>query len=67
MPEQVVYDILKVTQEPKNKDLLGKVLNYWISAGPNFSSVVKIGIPIHPGAVKYWKERGVKLPPELIK
>ena len=67
MPELVVYDILKVTQEPKNKDLLGKVLNYWASAGPNFSSVVKIGIPIHPGAAKYWKERGVKLPPELIK
>jgi TRAP-type uncharacterized transport system substrate-binding protein len=67
MPDQAVYDILQVTQEPKNKDLLGKVLNYWISAGPNFSSIEKIGIPIHPGAVKYWKEKGATIPAELIK
>lgn len=67
MPGLVIYDILKVTQEPKNKELLGKVLNYWITAGPKFSSIEKIGIPIHPGAVKFWKEKGVKLPGELIK
>ena len=31
MPDEVVYDILKVTQEPKNKELLGKVVSYWIT------------------------------------
>jgi len=67
MPEQVVYDILQVTQEPKNKELLGKVLNYWVSAGPDFSGMLKVSIPIHAGAVKFWKEKGVKLPAELIK
>ncbi len=67
MPEQVIYDVLKVTQEPKNKELLGKVLNYWLMAGPDFSSIEKIGIPIHAGAVKFWKERGAKIPAELIK
>jgi TRAP transporter TAXI family solute receptor len=67
MPDQVVYDILKVTQEPKNKEVLGKVVNYWLTIGPKFSSLVKVGIPIHPGAVKYWRETGAKIPPELIK
>jgi len=67
MPDEVVYDILKVTQEPKNKEVLGKVLSYWITTGPEFSSLAKIGIPLHPGAVKFWKEKGVKIPPELIK
>jgi len=67
MPEEVVYDMLKVTQEPKNKEVLGKVVSYWITCGPNFSSLVKMGIPLHPGAVKYWKEQGVKIPPELVK
>jgi TRAP-type uncharacterized transport system substrate-binding protein len=67
MPEQVVYDVLKVTQEPKNKELLGKVLNYWLMAGPDFSSIEKIGIPIHAGAVKFWKEKGAKIPAGLIK
>lgn len=67
VPETVVYDMLKVTQDPQNKEVLGKVLNYWLSAGPDFSGLVKMGIPLHPGAVKYWTEKGVKIPPELIK
>jgi TRAP transporter TAXI family solute receptor len=67
MSDQVVYDMLKVTQEPKNKEMLGKILNYWLTASPNFSSLVKVGVPIHPGAVKFWKEKGAKLPPELLK
>ncbi len=67
MPDEVIYDMLKVTQEPKNKEVLGKVLNYWISTGPEFSSLAKMGIPLHPGAVKFWKERGAKLPENLIK
>jgi len=67
MPDEVVYDILKVTQEPKNKEVLGKVVSYWITTGPKFSSLVKMGIPLHPGAVKFWKEKGITLPGELIK
>ena len=51
-----------------NREVLGKVLNYWLSAGPDFSGLVKMGVPLHPGAVKFWQEQeGVKIPPELIK
>ncbi len=67
MSEQAVYDVLKLTQEPKNKELLGKVLNYWVTAGPDFSGMVKVGIPLHAGAAKFWKEKGAKVPAELIK
>lgn len=67
MPDEVVYDILKVTQETKNKEVLGKVVSYWITTGPKFSSLVNVGIPVHPGAVKFWKEKGAKIPAELIK
>jgi len=66
MPEEVVYDMLRVTQDPKNKEVLGKVLSYWITTGPEFSSLVKMGIPLHLGAMKYWKEQGIKIPPEII-
>ena len=67
MPADVIYDVLKMTQEPKNKEVLGKVLNYWTTAGPEFASLARIGIPLHPGAVKFWKEQGVKIPPEIVK
>ncbi len=67
MPDDVIYDILSSTQDPKNKEVLNKVINLWEDAGPDFSVTAKIGIPLHPGAVKFWKEKGVKLPPEIIK
>lgn len=66
MPADVVYDMLKVTQDPKNKDVLGKVLTYWTTAGPKFESLVKMGIPLHPGAIKFWKEKGVSIPSALV-
>jgi TRAP transporter TAXI family solute receptor len=67
MPDQAVYDALKVTQEPKNKEMLTKVMSLWGESGPVFGSIAKMGIPLHPGALKYWQEKGVKLPPELLK
>jgi hypothetical protein len=66
VPSEVVYDMLKVTQDPDNKKQLGQILGHWSSAGPEFASLVKMGIPLHAGAVKYWKEQGIKIPPELI-
>ncbi len=66
VPDAVVYDMLKVTQDPKTKEVLGKVLNYWIAAGPKFDTLVKMGIPLHPGAVRFWREQGVKIPPEIM-
>jgi TRAP transporter TAXI family solute receptor len=67
MPDQAVYDALKVTQEPKNKEMLTKVMSLWGESGPVFGPIAKMRIPLHPGAVRYWQEKGVKLPPELLK
>jgi uncharacterized protein len=67
MPAQAVYDALKVTQEPKNKEMLTKVLSLWGQSGPEFKMLVKVGIPLHAGAIRYWQEKGVKLAPELLK
>lgn len=66
MPSEVIYDILSLTQEPKNKDLLGKVVNYWLTAEPGIASLEKLGVPFHPGAAKYWQEKGVKIPSKLL-
>ena len=67
MPDQAVYDALKVTQDPKNREMLTKVMILWGESGPVFGPVAKMGIPLHPGAIRYWQEKGVKLPPELLK
>ncbi|HBB17381.1 MAG: hypothetical protein A3J94_12400 [Syntrophus sp. RIFOXYC2_FULL_54_9] len=67
MPDQAVYDALKVTQEPKNREMLTKVMKLWGESGPVFGPVAKMGLMLHPGALKYWKEKGAKLPPEMLK
>lgn len=65
--DQVIYDIVKITQKAKNREMLAKGMNSWGVSGPDFRSVVNMGIPTHPGAAKYWTEKGVKLPPELVR
>ncbi len=67
MPDQAVYDALKITQEPKNREMLTKVMKLWGESGPVFGPVAKMGLQLHPGALKYWKEKGAKLPPEMLK
>ena len=67
MPDQAVYDALKITMDPKNKEMLTKVMSLWGEAGPVFAPVAKMGLKLHPGAIKYWQEKGVKLPPEMLK
>ena len=49
MPDELICDMFKDTQEPRNKGALGKVLNYWVIAGPDFSSLVKTGILLRWG------------------
>jgi TRAP transporter TAXI family solute receptor len=66
VPSQVVYDVLSLTQEPKNKEMLGKVVTYWLVAQPGIASLEQVGIPFHPGAAKYWQEKGFKIPAKLI-
>lgn len=65
MTDEAVYDFLKLTQDPINKELLGKIMSFWTSAGPDFGPVAKGGIPLHPGAAKFWLEKGVKVPPNI--
>src|SRR4030043_64378 len=57
--------LIEPTKDEAEK--IGMVMTLWAVSGPEFGPTVKMGIPIHPGAAKYWMEKGVKLPPELLK
>jgi uncharacterized protein len=67
MTDEAAYDFLKLTQDPMNKELLGKIMSFWTTAGPDFGPIAKGGIPLHPGAAKFWSEKGVKVPPAIGK
>ena len=63
---QIVYDMLKVAFDPKNKEFLGKVHRQLKTLSPAFDGMKQMGIPLHAGAVKYYKEKGMSVPAELI-
>lgn len=67
MPDETIYDMLKVTAAPANLKKLAATAAYWKTLNGDFTNLAVLGIPIHPAAARYWKERGVDVPAEVIK
>jgi TRAP transporter TAXI family solute receptor len=61
------YQMLKVAFDPKNADFLAKVHSHLKTLSPTFDGMQNMGIPLHAGAVRYWKEKGLTVPAALIK
>lgn len=60
--EDVVYDLVKTTYA-HDKDLL---MVDKAAAGIRAANVAKMTVPLHPGALKYYKEIGLEIPAGLI-
>jgi TRAP transporter TAXI family solute receptor len=63
---EAVYKMLKVAYDPANKDYLQSVHRQFGGMSAALQPMKGLGIPLHPGAVKYWKEQGRDIPAELI-
>jgi len=67
VPDDVVYEVSRCTYDPKNYDLMVNMAIGWkvglqLTKEPKFLEVMKkSGTKIHPGAAKYWKEKGFKV------
>jgi TRAP-type uncharacterized transport system substrate-binding protein len=67
VPDDVVYEVTRQTYDPKNHDLMVNIAIGWkegfeLAKSPKFIEVMKgIGMKLHPGAARYWKERGFKV------
>lgn len=65
MPDDVVYDMLKIVMDKENNALLAKVQANWSDVSGDFEAVTDLGVPVNKGAAKFWAERGVKMPPGM--
>ena len=63
---EIAYKMLKTAFDPKNKKFLAKVHRQLKTLSPAFDGMKQMGIPLHAGAVKYYKEQGMSIPAELI-
>ena len=65
--DQAVYDMLKTVADPENLKALSAAAGYWKSLSGKFDALKEHKIYVHPAAAKYWRERGQKVPDEVVK
>lgn len=69
VPADIVYQIVKAVMTKKGQEYLPKVhkaTRNIFKLAPGFGSFKAAKIKLHPGVVRYWKEKGVKIPAELL-
>jgi uncharacterized protein len=57
LPDDVVYNAMKIFFTPESKSFLAGVHRNFIPMGDNPAAVKQIGVPYHPGAEKFWKDK----------
>ncbi len=62
-PQDLVYNFIKTYWE--HFDEVVKMAKF-LTAVDRENPLAGIAIPLHPGAYKYWTERGIKIPPQLV-
>jgi hypothetical protein len=67
VPDQAVYDMLKAIADPDNLNTLTSTVSTWKNLSGKFDALKHHKILVHPAAAKYWSERGVKVPSEIVK
>ena len=66
LDKDLVYEMLKVVYDPKNKNYLASVHRQLTTMTPPFNVMLGLKSYLHPGAVKFWKEKGENVPAALI-
>lgn len=67
VPNDIVYEVTRHTYDPKNAGMMVNIAIGWKSGleqakDPEFLKIMKMtGMQIHPGAARYWKEKGFKM------
>ena len=65
VPNDVVYEVARINFSKKGREFLLKVHKGWASGfvtAPDLKGMAAINLKPHPGAERYWKEVGYKLP-----
>lgn len=67
MSDDAIYNMVKIAATPANLKKLASTAGYWKTLSGDFEALKAHKMWVHPAAARYWKERGVNVPAELIK
>ncbi|MCR4426825.1 MAG: TAXI family TRAP transporter solute-binding subunit [Firmicutes bacterium] len=62
VPADTVYQVLKTMYEPANRKRLEDGYPLWKEIDPDLDELKRLGIPLHPGAEKFYREMGIPIP-----
>lgn len=68
VPAKVVYEVTRINYSKAGRNYLSKVHKGWLTGfriAPGLANMAAIGLKLHPGAERYWKEQGHKIPPSI--
>lgn len=59
VPAKAIEDILNLVYQPDIKKRLAAGHKAWAQMEPDIHNFLKLGVPMHPGAVAYYKSKGL--------
>jgi TRAP transporter TAXI family solute receptor len=69
VPDSAVYEVLQTISTPQAKKRLMSVSPKWEALKapdlPKLKGMSQIGLKLHPGAEKYWRGKGLKIPANI--
>jgi len=65
--DQAAYDMLKAIADPDKLKALSSTVSTWKNLSGKFDALTHHKVYVHPGAAKYWNERGAKVPAAIVK
>jgi TRAP-type uncharacterized transport system substrate-binding protein len=67
VPGDIVYELVRHAYDPKNRQLMVSIAKGWeegLDRAKNQEWLERMkaaGVKIHPGAARFWRERGLKV------
>ncbi|MFQ5894936.1 MAG: TAXI family TRAP transporter solute-binding subunit [Nitrospinota bacterium] len=68
VPARVVYEVTRINYDPANYRFLVSAFKSWrigLRAAPDLKGMASFNLKLHPGAERYWKERGIPIPTKI--
>lgn len=62
----VISQVMGVLMDPANAQFLGRVHRQLKTISPAFDGIEGLGMPLHSGAIKYYKDKGMSVPKKIM-
>jgi len=66
LPEDMVYEMIKRYYKKENEKIVESIWPQMVEGSKPENIIIFMNTPLHPGAVRYYKEQGIEIPENLM-